>query len=201
MTTIDDMRVIRHNPAGLAGTTVGNPVEELQALLSEHNADMVLGELGEGNHGCGARIRGRMTLIFPTNQDPAVRLNVARQEVARLQATAAERTPETPVMHYPWCVTDKCTVRYDEDGVAFVEHNGGTIEIPAPDGSDDPPLIRSEIGTAEDCGPLLYITFGGGDLNGYDATQADKLIADLKTFTRQLECQRNELGDEPVMYA
>jgi hypothetical protein len=77
--------------------------DQLQALLAEHDAAMVIGDLGESAAGWGARVYGRITLVFPEGQDPAVRLAIARREIARLEAAAAERLMASDPCDSAWC--------------------------------------------------------------------------------------------------
>jgi hypothetical protein len=61
---------------------------ELEALLTEHDAQMVEMDETKGFLFWSARVHGRITLVFPTGQDPAVRLQYAHEQIQRLEQTA-----------------------------------------------------------------------------------------------------------------
>lgn len=59
----------------------------LERLVAEHDAQMVEMDEVEGFLFWSGRVRGRITLLFPTAQDPAVRLQYAREQIQRLEQT------------------------------------------------------------------------------------------------------------------
>ncbi|MFJ2631094.1 hypothetical protein ACIO6U_03895 [Streptomyces sp. NPDC087422] len=84
-------------PAVPAVPATFQAADPLAVLLAEHGAQMVVGALGDGIEGWGAVVYGRIILVFPEGQDPAVRLGLARTEITRLAS------PETTLCGNTWC--------------------------------------------------------------------------------------------------
>lgn len=157
--------------------------------LAEHDAQMVTAPFGEGMLGFGARVDGRIVLVFPGDQDPAERLRIARHEITRLLAAAEAE-------HFDWCVPGGCQTSLD-DGQPDTTHDGAANELPnrgRHTGRADS-LLHSRL-YYEDAladGPNLCVTFYD-EGTPYSPAEADALIADFETFLTGLKAQRAQLG-------
>jgi hypothetical protein len=155
-----------------------SPVTELALLLAAHDAEMVEGDLGDGFHCRVGRVYGRITLVFPTGQDPAARLDYARRAIEGLS------TAQTG--HYPWCERGRCRTKTASDGTTYTSHEGPRNALP---GAAGDALLYSCLAAETDFPePAVHVTFRGQGAP-YTIPEAETLVADFEEFTAGLRRQ------------
>ncbi len=162
--------------------------EQLADLITEHGAQMFEMEPHEGFIFWSAVIHGRITLVFPQGQDPAVRLRHARNEIAQLHRGVRK--------HFPWCVPGGCQTVTEDDGQPYTMHEGAVNDVPNRGRRTGrvESLLQSRL-YHEDAladGPNLVVRFLDEGVP-YSGPEADALIADFEAFLAGLKAQRAQL--------